>query len=116
MIFWLINLEIADFYSAGRYVEIDFSRHLQRDLDPVVRLGPLCGRPCWYWDGPRGSAACASSSLGFLLLTVGKVFVYDLAQLSGLYRILSFLALGVSLILVSLLYQRFARRDEAAAS
>ncbi len=59
---------------------------------------------------------CASSSLGFLMLTVGKVFVYDLGQLTGLYRILSFLALGVSLILVSLLYQRFVRRDEATAS
>ena len=49
------------------------------------------------------------------MLTVGKVFVYDLAQLTGLYRILSFLALGVSLIVVSLLYQRFVKQEEAAA-
>jgi uncharacterized membrane protein len=54
-------------------------------------------------------------SLGFLLLTVAKVFLYDLGQLTGLYRIISFLALGVSLIVVSLLYQRFVRKSEAVA-
>ena len=48
------------------------------------------------------------------MLTVAKVFLYDLSTLTGLYRVLSFLGLGVSLILVSLLYQRFviAKRDE----
>ena len=46
-------------------------------------------------------------SLVFLLLTVAKVFLYDLSQLTGLYRVLSFLGLGVALIVVSLLYQRF---------
>jgi uncharacterized membrane protein len=46
---------------------------------------------------------------------VAKVFLYDLAQLTGLYRIVSFLGLGVSLIVVSLLYQRFVRRSEALA-
>ena len=49
------------------------------------------------------------------MLTAGKVFLYDLGQLTGLYRIVSFMALGVSLILVSLLYQRFAPREESPA-
>jgi uncharacterized membrane protein len=46
-------------------------------------------------------------ALGFLVLTVLKVFLYDLSALSGFYRVLSFLGLGVALILVSLVYQRF---------
>jgi uncharacterized membrane protein len=46
-------------------------------------------------------------SLAFLLLTVAKVFLYDLSTLQGLYRVLSFLGLAAALILVSLLYQRF---------
>ena len=46
-------------------------------------------------------------SLAFLMVIVLKVFLYDLATLDGIYRVLSFLALGASLILVSMLYQRF---------
>ena len=64
------------------------------------------------WRGARGLRLVA---LSVLLLTVGKVFLYDLGQLTGLYRIMSFLALGLSLIIVSLLYQRFVRHTEVPA-
>jgi uncharacterized membrane protein len=114
LVFWLINLEIADFFSAGRYVELDFSRHLARDLTRSFAWGlyalALLGMGLW-----RDHRGLRLVSLGFLLLTVAKVFLYDLGQLTGLYRIMSFLALGISLILVSLLYQRFGRRSEAVA-
>ena len=53
-------------------------------------------------------------SLGFLLLTVAKVFLYDLANVTGIFRVFSFLGLGVSLVLVSLFYQRFVFRKEEA--
>jgi uncharacterized membrane protein len=54
-------------------------------------------------------------SLGFLLLTVAKVFLYDLSNVTGVYRIFSFLGLGVSLILVSLFYQRFVFGGRSAS-
>ena len=115
LIFWLINLEIADFYSAGRYVVIDLSRHLQRDLTRSFAWG-LYAITLLVTGMVRTERALRIVALGFLMLTVAKVFVWDLGQLTGLYRILSFLALGASLILVSLLYQRVARRAEAAVS
>lgn len=113
LIFWLINLEIADFYSAGRYVELDLTRHLQRDLTRSCAWGlyAITLLVIGLWRGQRSLRVV---SLGFLMLTAGKVFVYDLGQLTGLYRIVSFMALGVSLILVSLLYQRFVRSQEPA--
>ena len=49
-------------------------------------------------------------SLGFLVLTIGKVFLYDLGQLRDLYRVASLVGLAVSLIAVSLAYQRFVFR------
>jgi uncharacterized membrane protein len=114
LVFWVINLEIADYYSVGRYVEVDLSRHLARDLTRSFAWGLfaliLLGLGLW-----RVHRSLRLVSLGFLLLTVAKVFLYDLGQLTGLYRIVSFLGLGVSLILVSLLYQRFVRRSEVAA-
>ena len=47
------------------------------------------------------------SSLAVMLLAVGKVFLYDTAELKDLYRVFSFLGLGLSLLLLAFLYQRF---------
>jgi uncharacterized membrane protein len=49
-------------------------------------------------------------SLGFLLVTIAKVFLYDLGELRDLYRVLSLVGLALSLLLVSVLYQRFVFR------
>lgn len=46
-------------------------------------------------------------ALGILVLTVLKVFIYDMAQLEGLLRAVSFLGLGGSLIAIGYVYQRF---------
>ena len=45
--------------------------------------------------------------LPLLLLAVGKVFLSDTAHLQDLYRVFSFLGLGVSLMILAYLYHRF---------
>jgi uncharacterized membrane protein len=45
-----------------------------------------------------------------LLLTIGKVFLYDLAELHDLYRVVSLVGLAFSLIIVTLAYRRFLFR------
>lgn len=47
------------------------------------------------------------SSIAFIGLAVFKVFLFDAAALEGLYRVFSFLGLGVSLIGLSAFYTRF---------
>jgi uncharacterized membrane protein len=47
------------------------------------------------------------AALAIVLVTVIKVFVWDMAELSGLYRAASFLGLGLSLVAIGWLYQRF---------
>lgn len=47
------------------------------------------------------------SGLALLLICIGKVFFYDLRNLETLYRILSFIGLGATLLLASLIYTRF---------
>lgn len=47
------------------------------------------------------------ASLVVMMLAVGKVFLYDTANLSDLYRVFSFLGLGLSLLLLAWVYQRF---------
>ena len=46
------------------------------------------------------------ASAAVVLLTVGKVFVLDLAGLTGVWRAFSFIGLGLVLIWIALLYQR----------
>jgi uncharacterized membrane protein len=58
----------------------------------------------------RDSKTARFASLVFMLLTVAKVFLLDAAQLEGLYRVASFLGLGVSLIGLSYFYTRFVFR------
>jgi uncharacterized membrane protein len=52
-------------------------------------------------------------SLGLLGLAIIKVFLIDLASLKGVYRIISFVALGAILLVVSFLYQRLRQRAAA---
>jgi len=60
------------------------------------------------------SSAWAPGPRARAFLTIAKVFLYDLGELQDLYRVASLLGLAVSLILVSLAYQRFVLRREPA--
>jgi uncharacterized membrane protein len=71
----------------------------------------------------RGAGVARLASAILVLLAVIKVFLFDLSELTGLWRALSFITLGAVLIGIGLAYQKlvFARppgpsRDEAAAS
>ena len=46
-------------------------------------------------------------AIALLLLTVAKVFLVDLSELGGVYRIIGFMGLGVCLLFGAWLYQRF---------
>ena len=53
------------------------------------------------------SAALRWASLGLLALTALKLFLFDMSNLTGLYRVGSFLGLGLSSFGIVYLYQRF---------
>jgi len=55
------------------------------------------------------------ASLVLLVIVIGKLFLFDLSELQGLYRVGSFLGLAVSLLLVSFGYQRFVFRKSKVA-
>jgi len=109
-----INLTIFDAFGTGRAVEVDLTRLPARDLTlslawaiyALVLLGVGMA---------RGAAGLRWTSLMLILVTIGKVFLYDLSHLHDLYRVVSLVGLALSLILISLLYQRFVfgKREEA---
>jgi uncharacterized membrane protein len=62
------------------------------------------------WGFLRSSPAVRYAALVLFGLTVIKVFAVDLGAVKTAYRILSFLVLGVALLLVSLAYQKRRRQ------
>jgi len=111
LFFVLINVEIADYFSQGAYLAFESTPRLERDLAYSIAwsLYSLLLLGIGIWRGVKGLRV---ASLVFLMVTVGKAFLYDLSALKGIYRVLSFLGLGTALVLVSLLYQRFAGKKQ----
>ena len=62
----------------------------------------------------RGHAVLRHASLVLVVLTVAKLFLFDMSALAGLYRVASFLGLGLSLVGIGVLYQRFVFPPSAA--
>jgi hypothetical protein len=113
LLFFLLNIEIADYWSAGTEIVFRFSAGLAPDLSytigwAVFAVGLLTVGVA------LGSRATRIASIALLAVTVLKGFLHDLGSLSGLYRVGSLAGLAVSLALVAVVLQRFVlRRIEA---
>jgi uncharacterized membrane protein len=66
------------------------------------------------WGIMRKQRDWRIASLALMLAAVGKVFLMDASGLAGVTRILSFVALGFSLIGIGWLYSRHLGADRAA--
>jgi len=106
VIFVWINLAIADWFSTGSSLRVSFERMPARDLATSIAWALYA--LLLLAVGVRGrSRGLRWLSLGLMMVTVVKVFLYDLGELEDLYRVASLLGLAISLIAISLAYQRF---------
>ena len=114
LLFFLVNIEIADFYSTGPVLTFNFlSSSLAQDLTytigwAVFAVAMLIAGLLLH------SRATRIAAIILLLVTVLKCFLHDLARLGGLYRVGSLLGLTISLLLVGVLLQKFVIRKAAA--
>jgi uncharacterized membrane protein len=115
LLFFLLNIEVADFYSSGPAITFNFfSSSLAQDLTytmawAVFAIGLLINGIMTRQRAGRVAAIL------LLLVTIFKCFLHDLGRLEGLYRIGSLLGLAASLVAVGILLQRFVIRNVAAA-
>lgn len=114
LLFFLVNIEIADFYSKGRALTFNFfSSSLAQDLTYTIgwalfAIGMLVAG---LFTSSRTARVAA---IILLLATVLKCFLHDLARLGGLYRVGSLLGLALSLVLVGVLLQKFVLKPAHA--
>lgn len=113
LLFVLLNLEIADFFAEGRAPSFNvlspsLSEGLAYTLSWALFAIALLVAGLLVKSRPARIAA-----LVLLVVTILKCFLFDLAQLGGLYRVASFVGLAACLAAVALLLQRFvlARSD-----
>ncbi|HUP50103.1 MAG TPA: DUF2339 domain-containing protein [Thermoanaerobaculia bacterium] len=113
LLFFLLNIEIADFYASGPTLTFDFfSSTLALGLTYTIgwalfAVGMLVAGIALPARGARIAA------LSLLVITILKCFLHDLGHLGGLYRVGSLLGLAFSLVAVGLLLQKFVLRRPA---
>ena len=106
LLFLLLNIEIADFYTTQGPLTFNFSAGLAQDLTytlgwAVFAVGLLAAGIVLRSKPPRLAA------IVLLTVTVFKGFLYDTSRLGGLYRVFSFVGLALCLALVAVVLQRF---------
>ena len=112
LLFLLLNIEIADFYSTGSSLTFDLSAGLAQNLTYTIGWG-LFSFGMLSAGILLASRAARVASILLLSVTVGKCFLYDLRHLGGLYRIGSLVGLAICLTLVAVLLQKFVLRPQS---
>jgi uncharacterized membrane protein len=102
--FVLVTFEVRQLFH-GAYLDTGDTTNLEVYAYSLAWL--LFSLALLFLGTLRGDHAIRIASLGVMILTAGKVFLYDASQLEGLMRVLSFLGLGLSLLGISWFYTRF---------
>jgi uncharacterized membrane protein len=107
-----LSLELWDYFGHGASVGIDtgLAQHLALSLlwtlyaSALIAVGIKRQAPLLRWQ-----------ALVLFGLVVAKVFFYDSSYLDRFYRIISFLILGLVLLVVSFLYQSKTSRERSSS-
>jgi uncharacterized membrane protein len=106
LVFLWINLTVFDAFEVGARLRYDWRHSQLQNLTQsatwiAFALALLVGGTARHLGGLRWL------SLGFLVLALLKVGLWDLGELGGLFRVASIAGLAIALLGVSVLYQRF---------
>jgi uncharacterized membrane protein len=106
LLFYLLNIEIADYYATGPTLAFRFGVTVSQDL--TYTIGWLVFGMALLAAGIYlQNRAARGAAVGLIAITTFKCFLYDLGSLEGLYRVASFVGLAASLALVSLALQKY---------
>jgi hypothetical protein len=106
VLFFLVNIEIADFYATGPEIMFRFGVTIAQDLTYTIAW-LIFGMLLLAAGIIAGAKPARIAAVALITVTTFKCFLYDLSSLGGLYRVGAFLGLGISLALVSIALQKF---------
>jgi uncharacterized membrane protein len=115
VLFVLLNIEIADYYTVGPTITFRFGTTVSQDL--TYTIGWLAFGMALLTAGIyMRDRAARVTAVALIAVTTLKCFLYDLSSLGGLYRVGSFVGLALSLALVSLALKKFVLAKPQDAS
>jgi uncharacterized membrane protein len=103
-LFLFVTLETSHFYHAPM---LSGAQRTLAEIYAYSVMWLITGIALLFWGTLRRSKILRISSLVIVTGTVCKVFLYDASELDGLWRVFSFLGLGISLVGLSYFYTRF---------
>ena len=111
--FLLLNIEIADYFTAtgARTLTFQFSGNFARDMSYSIAWA-LFALTLLIAGIARKLPAARYASLTLLGVVVLKLIFHDLAHLSQLYRIGACIGVAMILLAASFLYQRFVASEK----
>lgn len=104
--FLLLNIEIADYFSIGPTLTFSFSGNFARDMTYSIAWA-LFAFVLLLVGMKQKTGWVRYAGVVLLLVTLLKLFLHDLGNLSQLYRIGAFIGVAIILIVASFVYQRF---------
>ncbi|MAE61061.1 MAG: hypothetical protein CMJ49_06860 [Planctomycetaceae bacterium] len=104
--FALVSLEVRHWFS-GAAMQLSEQNPTRAEMYAYTAAWLVMGVGLIAAGAIRHSAVLRYSSLVLMLIVVVKAFLIDTRHLEGMYRFLSFLGLGVSLLVLAFVYQRF---------
>ncbi len=94
-------------YASFEELNLNLARQLSLSIIWAVYGGAMLLIGIW-----RRNRLARLMALAILGMTIVKVFLFDLSSLDQLYRIISFVMLGIVLLVVSYVYQRLMKSAE----
>lgn len=123
LILWAGSLEIIDYFNNKAHLLVG-ARSMYDNYYPEEQVTTIENTKrvvlSLYWLGysmlgltygiMKKSHLVRMFTIGLLSVTVVKIFIYDTANLSDVYRFISFISLGVILLVAGFAYYRFKDR------
>jgi uncharacterized membrane protein len=106
VLFLLMNIEIADYFSIGPTLTFSFEGNFARDMTYTIAWS-LFAFGLVVLGIVRNVRNVRLVGIGLLCLAFAKLFLHDLDSLAQLYRIVALIAVAIIAIVASFVYQRF---------
>lgn len=104
--FLLLNIEIADYFSAGPTLTFSFEGNFARDMTYSIAWA-LFAFALLLIGMRQKTKWVRYAGLALLAVTLAKLLLHDFLTLGPLYRIGAFIGVAIVLIVASFVYQRF---------
>ncbi|MEO5720161.1 MAG: DUF2339 domain-containing protein, partial [Chthoniobacterales bacterium] len=115
LLFVLLNIEIADYFSVGPTLTFSFEGNFAHDMTYSIAWA-LFAFALLLLGMRQRMKMVRYAGAGLLLVTLAKLFLHDFPNLGPLYRIGATVGVAIVMIVASFVYQRFLRPKTLSAS